>query len=99
MLAMRMGITEATVDVAIDRRCGGRCRGMLVGAPHSATVGTQGFTAVARDREQGSAMEAPEVRGSAGGGGPGETRTDADGSKRAEGPGGRGGYGRDREAC
>lgn len=95
MLAMRMGITEATFEMAIDRGCGGSCRGMLLGAPQFVTGGTQGFTAVAGDREQGSAMEVPEARGSAGGGAAGETRTEAAGSKRADVPEERAGYGRD----
>lgn len=95
MHAMRMGITEATFDIAIDRSCGGRCRGMLVGAPSCATGGTQGFTAAAGDREQGSAMGAPGARESAGGGGAGDSRTDAGCSKSAEGTGGRAAYGRD----
>lgn len=84
MHAMRIGIAETTCAVAIDRSCGGRCRGMLVGAPLPATVGTQGFPVPTGAREQGSAMGAPEARGSVGDGGAGKTRTQVGGFKSAE---------------
>lgn len=65
MHAMRMGIADTTSVVANDRCCGGRCRGMLVGAPQLDPGGRHGFAAASGGREHSEAMGAP---GSSGGG-------------------------------
>ena len=80
MLAIRMGIAEATSVVVIDPRCGGRCRGMLAGPPQSDTGGMHGFAA-ATDR-----------RGNAGDGCGGMSRTQVGGSKAGEETDGRSGH-------
>lgn len=90
-----MGIAETTCAVATDRRCGARCRGMLVSSPQCDTGGAAGF-AVGQGAGASVAHTADtERRGSAADTVPGAARTQAGGSRATEYKDRLSGHGRD----
>lgn len=89
MLAMRMGITDATSIVVFDLRQGGRCRGMLVGPTQGDNGGMHGFAAGSGDGDHGGTVGDIGMRGHAGDERAGTLRTQAEGSgavQETEGP-------------
>lgn len=84
MHAIRMGIAETTCAVATDRRCGARCRGMLVAPAQGDTGGSAGFTTGAGAGASVARTGATETRGIAADRGAGAAPTQAGGSRAAE---------------